>query len=315
MSKFRKIIVTVAPGGSQILIQRLVALRWPGSLLLLFIAAVLGSAASMAAAQCPAGSPTPYGLIGDTWQSYFVQSAIGCPIEPEHDVPGRRGRLQTFANGQIAWTPDQGPKMTIWAIRNKAHFRVQWDSNDPTWSYDKYLIRWDRNGKNMGQRDISGTRNGWWDFDFTDPGVYTFIVEGRSGGGYHHGWTIPVGGIVQPSDIPPPKVVPTPGPPTAANPRITVTYDAGKTLFIVNGSGFTPNHAVHVRVVNNANIQNPVTFQATSNGSGQLVNMPIQFPIAKPQTFSFSANDERQVPPRVDITGTLWSNTVTLTAS
>ncbi len=144
-----------------------------------------GFAGPAAATECPAGAPVPFGLIGNTWRTVdryqaggVVKDRIGCPIEPEHGVPGLNGRLQTFQNGQIAWTPDQGPSMTIWAIRDKAHFRVQWSTND-SWTYDSYLIRWDRDGQNIGQRDISGTYNGWWDFDFDTPGRYTFIVEGR----------------------------------------------------------------------------------------------------------------------------------------
>ena len=100
-----------------------------------------GFAGPAAATECPAGAPIPHGLIGDTWRtvdrhqaaiSGIVKDRIGCPIEPEHGVPGLNARLQTFQNGQIAWTPDQGPSMTIWAIRDKAHFRVQWSTNRAT---------------------------------------------------------------------------------------------------------------------------------------------------------------------------------------
>jgi hypothetical protein len=206
-----------------------------------------GFAGPAAAAECPAGAPVPYGLIGDTWRTVdryqaggVVKDRIGCPIEPEHGVPGRNGRLQTFQNGQIAWTPDQGPHMTIWAIRDKAHFRVQWSTND-NWSYDSYLIRWDRDGQNIGQRDISGNFNGWWDFDFDTPGTYTFIVEGHSGGGYHHGWTIPVGGTIQRRDIPPPNVparMPLPPPPSQLARPLKVG-ERGQLLSL-QGLGFYP---------------------------------------------------------------------------
>jgi hypothetical protein len=95
-------------------------------------------------------------------------------------------------------------------------------------------------------------------------------------------------------------------------PSISVDYDAGKKSFTVKGQRFLASHAAHIRVVNNADVQNPVTFPAMSDGSGR-INLPITFPINVPQVYSFSANDER--PDRSDLTGTLWSNTVTLTAT
>ncbi|MBT2471717.1 hypothetical protein J7E97_28585 [Streptomyces sp. ISL-66] len=100
-----------------------------------------------------------------------------------------------------------------------------------------------------------------------------------------------------------------PAPP--APPTISVSYDRTGPTFTVSGQGFLPNHVVHVRVVNNAN---PATvfFDTTANGSGG-INFPITFAISPPQTYSFSANDARSNPK--DATGTLWSNTVTLTAT
>jgi len=262
-----------------------------------------------AAAECPAGGPVPYGLIGDTWRRYFVKDRIGCPTEPEHDVPGRKGRLQTFQKGQIAWTPDQGPRMTIWAIRDKAHFHVRWSTNEPTWSYDKYLIRWDRDGHNLGQREISGTTEGWWDFDFNTPGTYTFIVEGRSGGGYHHGWTIPVGGTIPPSDIPPPNGTSSSSRPLPP-PNITVgppqPFQSG--VFVVQGSGFLPSSRVNIRVADDAG--NPNLFFETTSSAQGTISTQLRIP-CQPGALHFSANDGRP-PINRDVTGNLWSNTVTM---
>jgi hypothetical protein len=159
-----------------------------------------------------AGAPTPYGLIGGTWNRTDVKPGIGCATEPEHSVPGRNGRIQSFQNGQIAWTPDQGPKMTIWSITNRNHVFVRWNSNDPGWSYDYYLLRHDLNGQNLEQKEISGRIEGWWGYDNLGPGNHTFIVEGHSGGGYHHGWTFPVTANIQPVIAPPPPPPPAPSP-------------------------------------------------------------------------------------------------------
>ena len=276
-----------------------------------------GFAGPAAATECPAGAPVPYGLIGDTWRtvdrhqaaiSGIVKDRIGCPIEPEHGVPGLNGRLQTFQNGQIAWTPDQGPSMTIWAIRDKAHFRVQWSTND-NWSYDSYLIRWDRDGQNIGQREISGTVDGWWDFDFDTPGRYTFIVEGRSGGGYHHGWTIPVGGTVPPRDIPPPNV-PAKGPlPPAPPPTISATTEGrgAGTILVVTGSGFLHDKAVTVRVVDDVFHERNFPEKSTALGG---LNVRIPLPCNGGLPFHVSATDSRPAP---GILGVVFSNNFTST--
>ncbi|MGH3794389.1 MAG: hypothetical protein ACRDSP_05820 [Pseudonocardiaceae bacterium] len=36
---------------------------------------------------------------------------MGCPTGPEFGLPGRRGSRQEFLNGQLVWSPDQGPNM------------------------------------------------------------------------------------------------------------------------------------------------------------------------------------------------------------
>ena len=199
--------------------------------------------------QC-AGAPQPYGLIGFTWNRSDVGARIGCATEQERDIPGRHGRVQTFQRGQIAWTPDQGPRMTIWAIKDRNNILVRWNSNDPGWSYDYYLIRWDHDGRNVGQKEISGKTEGWWPFAFNQSGTWTFIVEGHSGGGYHHGWTPPIAVALTPSDIappppPPPPPVPTHGcPPSFPQPYglIGATWDANVWPRI--GCASEPEHDV-----------------------------------------------------------------------
>src|SRR4051812_19257454 len=79
-------------------------------------------------------------------ESTYVSSGIGCPINNERDVQGRRGRIQDFVNGQIAWSPDQAPKMTVWSIKNKNQIHVRWSTND-NYSYDFYIIRQNLRGE------------------------------------------------------------------------------------------------------------------------------------------------------------------------
>lgn len=107
---------------------------------------------------------------------------------------------------------------------------------------------------------------------------------------------------------------PTPPPPSKPkNPNISVSYDRAGQTFKVSGKDFLPNHIVHVRVVNNADVQALAFFDTTSHNDGAFENYPISFPINTPQTYSFSANDARSDPS--DRTGTLWSNTATITAT
>jgi hypothetical protein len=99
--------------------------------------------------------------------------------------------------------------------------------------------------------------------------------------------------------------------PVLTKPTISVRFDRVGPTFTVSGTGFLPNHVVHIRVVNNASLVT-VFFDAASDSSGR-INHPITFEVAFPQRYSFSANDERR--DSGDLTGTLWSNTVTITAT
>ena len=130
--------------------------------------------------------------------------------------------------------------MTIWAIRDKAHFRVQWSTND-NWSYDSYLIRWDRDGQNIGQRDISGTVSGWWDFDFDTPGRYTFIyVEGVAAETTTMGGRFPLAApsrrdIRRPT-YPPEEPLPPALPPTISTETTLKVGERGQFLSLRSGS-------------------------------------------------------------------------------
>jgi hypothetical protein len=93
----------------------------------------------------------------------------------------------------------------------------------------------------------------------------------------------------------------------AERPQISVQSN-GDGSFRVSGSGFLPNTTVFIRVVDD--VLNQLTFYQGSTADGRL-----EFPTGRicvfPGRLYFSANDGRPDP--TDLTGVLWSNTVTTT--
>lgn len=100
---------------------------------------------------------------------------------------------------------------------------------------------------------------------------------------------------------------PPPTPPPATKPSILVQAN-GDGSFLVKGSNFLRNTTVHIRVVDVA--LTTIWYKLTSTPEGTF-----QYPTAKicqfPGQVSFSANDGRN--DQQDLTGVLWSNTVTTT--
>ena len=117
--------------------------------------------------------------------------------------------------------------------------------------------------------------------------------------------------LIQKLEAPPPPPPPPP-PPVATRPSITVsTEGAGESaVFVVRGSAFVANAAVAIRAarIGDGQVFN-VFFSTTATPSGQ-VEMRISIPCVSGLPLSFSANDAR--PDSSDLTGTLWSNTVTV---
>ncbi len=102
---------------------------------------------------------------------------------------------------------------------------------------------------------------------------------------------------------------PTPPPrPTVPPLTISVTVPVSHQ-FEVTGSGFLPNHVVHIRVADA--FANPnLFFNAQSDTMGKFTTrLPIP---CGPGVLYFSANDERPVPSSADHTGTWWSDTVSI---
>jgi hypothetical protein len=155
------------------------------------------------AASCPI---TPYGDFAVRWNAAGgPTSPYGCPVEEEHDVPGRPGRLQTFQWGQMSWNPPQGNHMVVMNRRVGNHVWIRWD-NSQGYTYDYFLVRWDLNGQNVGQQEVRPSHGFGDDGDHIWGGEFQFdagngnvsaIVEGcdtHFGGPStcQQGWTIPV---------------------------------------------------------------------------------------------------------------------------
>jgi hypothetical protein len=99
-----------------------------------------------------------------------------------------------------------------------------------------------------------------------------------------------------------------PPPPPPVKPTISVTSSGSgqSSVFVVSGSGFTPNQDVRIRVVDDA--LNERDFHQSADGSGNL-NARLAIPCAAGGGLHFSATDGRPDPS--DLTGLLWSNTFT----
>lgn len=96
-------------------------------------------------------------------------------------------------------------------------------------------------------------------------------------------------------------------PPSSSGPQISVTREGSgqNAIFVVSGSGFLPNKVVTIRVVDSQFAQ--VNFQKNSDANGG-VNLRQSIPCLPGQSY-FSATDSRSNPN--DLTGLLWSNTIT----
>ncbi|WP_214323064.1 LGFP repeat-containing protein [Nonomuraea sediminis] len=140
------------------------------------------------------------GLIGERWQELRGSAGLlSCPTGPEQDVSGRRGKRQDYQHGQIAWSPDQGDKMVVAAYQQEGQAVFEWGPSQPRFDYDVFIVRWDSNGRNLGQREIKGSRTSGKIRVGLPPnwGPITFVVEGCDtgigGSTCRQGWTIPVG--------------------------------------------------------------------------------------------------------------------------
>lgn len=122
-----------------------------------------------------------HGLIGERWNDLDGQHGpLGCPTGDERDVPGRRGRIQTFEHGEIAWSPDQGAHTVVAAYADADNIIVNWGDTSPL-NYDKFVVTWDRDGGVPQSQDVSSYIDRTYGFmAIRHPvlGTYTVRVHG-----------------------------------------------------------------------------------------------------------------------------------------
>jgi alpha-L-arabinofuranosidase B-like protein/LGFP repeat-containing protein len=83
-----------------------------------------------------------HGYLGDRWRELGGhQSRLGSPTGPEVPVSGRNGSRQDFQFGQMVWSPDQGPRMTVWGYLDGNRAVFEWGPTTP-FNYDFFIVRW-----------------------------------------------------------------------------------------------------------------------------------------------------------------------------
>jgi uncharacterized protein YodC (DUF2158 family) len=159
---------------------------------------------------------TPAGPIAKAWAElrgrdvlYGNGGELGCATGPEAPVPGTSGFQMPFERGAIVRSPDQGPNMTVAAYQVSDDLVVHWGSTSP-FNYDKFIVRWSREGGGASQADVSqyiSRTDGFFTLRAPDPGTYAFSVEGcdtsaLSGSTCRQGFTAPVTATYQRPAIP-----------------------------------------------------------------------------------------------------------------
>jgi hypothetical protein len=153
----------------------------------------------------------PIGLIRERWIAYGAKSGpFGCPTAPEQNIPERNGRTMPFENGEIIWSPDQGPNMVLAVYQARREVVVNWGNTAP-FHYLYFIVRVDFEGQYIGQIDVAGSTAGThtipealgkedpktWPSLKKGAGRYSVIVEGCEAGGLFAGadceqrWTAP----------------------------------------------------------------------------------------------------------------------------
>lgn len=103
---------------------------------------------------------------------------------------------------------------------------------------------------------------------------------------------------------PPPGLPPRPELPVRPSIGVSSSGSGQGSVFVIAGSGFSPNHDVRIRVVDDA--LNERDFHQSTDGLGRL-NARLGIPCNSGLGLHFSATDGRPDPS--DLTGFLWSNT------
>ena len=131
--------------------------------------------------------PCRFSVSGEIALQWHRQRAergpLGCAIEKERGAPGSSARIQEFERGQIVWSPPQQMAVSAYYTQGREAITVDWQVAKE-FSYDFFIIRWDKDGKNIAQRDRqsddvgASSTSGQWTFPLAGQGVYTMVIEG-----------------------------------------------------------------------------------------------------------------------------------------
>jgi hypothetical protein len=140
-----------------------------------------------------AADPPVAGLIGTKYKQLGGSAGpLGKPTSKEMDSKEGKGRYQTFQHGVIGLTPLPGNNTWVQSVYSKGFEMVfEWSDTKP-FHYDFFIVRWDLNGKNIGQTDIKGgpRDHGKWVTHPAESGRYRLAVEGRDNNGTsRQGWS------------------------------------------------------------------------------------------------------------------------------
>lgn len=115
------------------------------------------------------------GGIASRWLSYGgANGPFGRPTRPEHTIPDRNGRRQTFEMGEIAECPDQDMVVSVFRLRNEACF--DWVPTGFDYDYFRYDIAFNGVGQGQAAMQLRGTTRVWTRLQGF--GEYAFIVKG-----------------------------------------------------------------------------------------------------------------------------------------
>ncbi|GAA1260203.1 hypothetical protein GCM10009677_09290 [Sphaerisporangium rubeum] len=158
----------------------------------------------------------PSGAMGQRW-AYVGgrEGPMGCPAGGAREVAG--GEAMSFAHGEIVHSPAQGPDMAVAVYQQGRTLHADWGDTRP-FHYDRFLVRWDLDGRNVGQTDIDADTyakswSGHWSTPVGKPGRYTVIVEGCDGrtlrsSSCKQKWTVPASVQVSFPEVVPPQDCP-----------------------------------------------------------------------------------------------------------
>ncbi|MEV4222811.1 hypothetical protein [Nonomuraea sp. NPDC049725] len=92
-------------------------------------------------------------LVGDYWRSKGEETSVyGCPVTQETGFPDKRGSVQRFRNGQIAWSPNMGEQNLLRVYRKSGKINLRWGPTSRDWDF--FHVRWNIDAQPDPARDV-----------------------------------------------------------------------------------------------------------------------------------------------------------------